>query len=132
MINQYLKVPWLWSVISRLFLLLIFKFLIWIGFCYFNFDFVLCFMIDCFPLWLPWLPKVIKFFIHQLRTYVCAKEYVLQDEFLQTGSILWACSILSSDGIIYIWFAIERFMIYFMKYLMDISLYHSHEYRFWS
>ena len=45
-------------------------------------------MIDCFPLWFPWLPKIIKISIHQLRTHVCAKEYVLQGEILQTGSAL--------------------------------------------
>ena len=55
--------------------------------------------------------------------------YKLEASF-QTGSILRAGSILSSDGIMYIWFAIERFIINFMKYLMNISLYHSPEYMF--
>ena len=86
-----------------LFILLIFEILILISFCCINFDFVLCFMIDCLPLWFPWLPKIIKISIHQLRTHECAKEYVLQGEILQTGNILWACSILISGGRMYIW-----------------------------
>ena len=44
-------------------------------------------MIDCLPLGFPLLPKIIKISIHQLGAHVCAKEYVLQGEFLQTGSI---------------------------------------------
>ena len=44
-------------------------------------------MIDCLPLGFPLLPKIIKISIHQLGAHVCAKEYVLQGEFLQTGSV---------------------------------------------
>ena len=57
--------------------------------------FVLCFMIDCLPLWFPWLPKSIKISIHQLRTHESAKEYVYRVIFVyklaasfQAGSIL--------------------------------------------
>ena len=39
----------------------------------------------------------------------------------QTGSLWRACSIWRFDGIIEIWYVLERFMVYDMKLLIDIS-----------
>ena len=39
----------------------------------------------------------------------------------QTGSIFRAYSIWCFDGIIEIWYVLERFMVYDMKFLIDIN-----------
>ena len=46
----------------------------------------------------------------------------------QTGSYLRACSIRCFEGIIEIWYVLERFMVYDMKLLIDISFDYGIEY----